>query len=74
MSDRRSERTALLLLSATAVLLIGGQLLTWSSEDGALSVLVLLLILIWAGVIGVRVLRFLRRDDEPEERRPGGPA
>lgn len=74
MSDRRSERTALLLLSATAVLLIGGQLLTWSSEDGAFSVLVLLLILIWAGVIGVRVLRFLRRDDEPEERRPGGPA
>lgn len=74
MSDRRSERTALLLLSATAVLLIGGQLLTWSSEDGAFSVLVLLLLLIWAGVIGVRVLRFLRRDDEPEERRPGGPA
>lgn len=74
MSDRRSERTALLLLSATAVLLVGGQLLTWSAEDGAFSVLVLLLLLIWAGVIGVRVLRFLRRDDEPEERRPGGPA
>ncbi|MEX5270959.1 hypothetical protein [Kocuria sabuli] len=74
MPDRRSERTALLLLSATAVLLIGGQLLTWSSEDGAFSVLVLLLLLIWAGVIGVRVLRFLRRDDEPEERRPDGPA
>ncbi|MEX5302876.1 hypothetical protein [Kocuria sabuli] len=74
MSDRRSERTALLLLSATAVLLIGGQLLTWSSEDGAFSVLVLLLLLIWAGVIGVRVLRFLRRDDGPEERRPDGPA
>lgn len=74
MSDRHSERTALLLLSATAVLLIGGQLLSWSSEDGAFSVLVLLLLLIWAGVIGVRVLRFLRRDDEPEERRPDGPA
>lgn len=74
MSDRRSERTALVLLSATAVLLIGGQLLTWSSEDGASSVLVLLLLLIWAGVIGVRVVRFLRREDEPEDRHPDGPA
>lgn len=73
MSDRRSERTALVLLSATAVLLIGGQLLTWSSEDGAFSVLVLLLLLIWAGVIGVRVVRFLRRDGEPGDRRPGSP-
>lgn len=74
MSDRRSERTALVLLSATAVLLIGGQLLTWSSDDGAFSALVFLLLLVWAGVIGVRVLRFLRRDDEPEDRDPDGPA
>lgn len=73
MSDRRSERTALVLLSATAVLLIGGQLLTWSSDDGASSVLVLLLLLIWAGVIGVRAVRFLRRGGEREDRHPDAP-
>ncbi|MFI7494016.1 hypothetical protein ACH9D2_04745 [Kocuria sp. M4R2S49] len=68
MSERSSERTALVLLSATAVLLLAGQLLTWSSEDGVFSAFVFVLLLLWAAVIAVRVVRFVRRD-----RRPDGP-
>lgn len=74
MSERSSERTALVLLSATAVLLLAGQLLTWSSEDGVFSALVLVLLLLWAGLIAVRVVRFVRRDRRPEDTGPDGPA
>ncbi|GAB2600982.1 hypothetical protein [Kocuria arenosa] len=74
MSERSSERTALVLLSATAVLLLAGQLLTWSSEDGMFSALVLVLLLLWAGLIAVRVVRFVRRDRRPEDTGPDGPA
>lgn len=73
MSEERSEARALVLLSATAVLLIGGHLLTRSSEGGPFSVLVLLLLLLWAGVIGARVLRFVRRDRPPDDEGSGGP-
>lgn len=74
MSERSSERTALVLLSATAVLLLAGQLLTWSAEDGAFSALVFVLLLLWAGLIAVRVVRFVRRDRRPEDTGPDGPA
>ena len=73
MSERSSERTALVLLSATAVLLLAGQLLTWSSEDGVFSAFVFVLLLLWAGVIAVRVVRFVRRDRRPEDLGPDGP-
>lgn len=73
MSERSSERTALVLLSATAVLLLGGQLLTWSSEDGGFSALVFVLLLLWAGVIAVRVVRFARRDRRPDDTGPDDP-
>ncbi|PWF86123.1 hypothetical protein [Kocuria rosea] len=73
MSERSSERTALILLSATAVLLLAGQLLTWSSEDGVFSALVFVLLLLWAGVIAVRVVRFVRRDRRPEDLGPDDP-
>ncbi|MCM3485913.1 MULTISPECIES: hypothetical protein [Kocuria] len=73
MSERSSERTALILLSATAVLLLAGQLLTWSSEDGVFSAFVFVLLLLWAGVIAVRVVRFVRRDRRPEDLGPDGP-
>ncbi|MEX5299103.1 hypothetical protein RCG67_10020 [Kocuria sp. CPCC 205292] len=72
MSERSSERTALVLLSATAVLLLGGQLLTWSSEDGAFSALVLVLLLLWSAVIAVRVVRFVRRGRRPDDAGPDG--
>lgn len=73
MSERNSERTALVLLSATAVLLLAGQVLAWSSEDGLFSVLVFVLLLLWALLIGVRVVRFVQRDRGPEDTAPGGP-
>ncbi|MFW3387301.1 UNVERIFIED_CONTAM: hypothetical protein RF648_14975 [Kocuria sp. CPCC 205274] len=73
MSERSSERTALILLSATAVLLLAGQLLTWSSEDGVFSAFVFVLLLLWAGVIAVRVVRFVRRDRRPEDTGPDDP-
>ncbi|MEX5296134.1 hypothetical protein QYM41_12730 [Kocuria sp. CPCC 205268] len=77
MSERSRERTALVLLSATAVLLLAGQLLTWSSEDGVFSAFVFVLLLLWAAVIGVRVVRFLRGDPPrgpgPEDPGPGDP-
>lgn len=73
MSERSSERTALILLSATAVLLLAGQLLTWSSEDGVFSAFVFVLLLLWAGVIAVRVVRFVRRDRRPEDPGPDDP-
>lgn len=67
MSDRSSERTALVLLSATAVLLLGGQVLTWSREDGVFSAFVFVLLLLWAVLIGVRVLHFVRRNRPPDD-------
>ncbi len=67
MSERSKERTALVLLSATAVLLLAGQLLTWSSEDGVFSAFVFVLLLLWAAVIAVRVVRFVRRDQGPDD-------
>ncbi|MEX5261443.1 hypothetical protein [Kocuria sp. CPCC 205263] len=73
MSQRSSERTALILLSATAVLLLAGQLLTWSSEDGVFSAFVFVLLLLWAGVIAVRVVRFVRRDRRQEDTGPDDP-
>lgn len=74
MSERSSERTALILLSATAVLLLAGQLLTWSSDDGVFSVFVFVLLLLWAAVIAVRVVRFVRRDQPAEDTGPDDPA
>ncbi|WP_298583448.1 hypothetical protein [uncultured Kocuria sp.] len=74
MSERSSERTALVLLSATAVLLLAGQLLTWSSEDGVFSAFVFVLLLLWAAVIAVRVVRFVRRDRRPGDPGPDDPA
>ena len=74
MSERSSERTALVLLSATAVLLLAGQLLAWSSEDGVFSALVLVLLLLWAGLIAVRVVRFVRRDRGPDDTGSDDPA
>lgn len=76
MSERRSERTALILLSATAVLLLAGQILTWSSEDGVFSAFVFVLLLLWAAVIAVRVVRFVwrdRRDRRPDDTGPEPP-
>lgn len=73
MSERRSERTALILLSATAVLLLAGQILTWSSEDGVFSAFVFVLLLLWAAVIAVRVVRFVRRDRRPDGGAPDQP-
>lgn len=74
MSERSSERTALILLSATAVLLLAGQVLTWSAEDGVFSALVFVLLLLWAAVIAVRVVRFVRRDRPEEDTGPDDPA
>ncbi len=73
MSERSSERTALVLLSATAVLLLTGQVLTWSAEDGVFSAFVFVLLLLWAAVIAVRVVRFVRRDRPPEDTGPDDP-
>ncbi|MFE7628996.1 hypothetical protein [Kocuria sp. NPDC057446] len=74
MSERSSERTALILLSATAVLLLAGQVLTWSAEDGVFSAFVFVLLLVWAAVIAVRVVRFVRRGRPPEDTGPDDPA